>query len=173
MRRLSLLAIAGSILLAACADPAPPSAGPDPDTTRLDVYEATIRHLTEQESFRWSEVVIVRGLCENAGSPAEHAECEDSFRIDEESAMLDRLADLAPTVRFVDDPTPMFDDDWMQGEPDSIVVWLGPIVERGSAVHVGGSFGCGGLCGSGTTWILRERDGGWAVTGSTGPAWIA
>ena len=173
MRRSLLFVFVGALMLSACADPAPPSAGPDPGVTRLDVYEATVCHLAGQESFDWTEVVIVRGICANAGEPAEHTDCESAFSPDDESALRGRLVDLAPKVRFVDDPTPMFDDDWMQGEPDRIVLWLGPIDEQGDEVHVGGSFGCGGLCGSGTTWVLREKPEGWKVTGSTGGTWIA
>lgn len=174
MRRTLLLPAVVALLLAACADPAPPGAGgPEPDTTRIDVYETMVRHLAGQESADWNEVVIVRGICANAGEPAEHTDCEESFATEDESALLGRLVDLAPTVRFVDDPTPMFDDDWMQGEPDAIVVWLGPIEDEGDEIHVGGSFGCGGLCGSGTTWVLREKADGWKVSGSTGGTWIA
>jgi hypothetical protein len=173
MRRPLLPAVV-LFLLAACADPMPPGAGgPDADTTRLDVYETVVRHLAGQEPFEWNEVVIVRSICANAGEPAEHTDCTEEFATQDESALLGRLVDLAPTVRFVDDPTPMFDDDWMQGEPAAIVMWLGPIEEKGDEVHVGGSFGCGGLCGSGTTWVLHERAEGWKVTGSVGGTWIA
>jgi hypothetical protein len=173
MRR-SLLPAVVLLLLAACADPVPPgTGGPDPATTRLDVYETVVRHLAGQESFAWNEVVIVRSICANAGEPVEHTDCEEGFATQDESALLGRLVDLAPTVRFVDDPTPMFDDGWMQGEPDAIVMWLGPIEEKGDEVRVAGSFGCGGLCGSGTTWVLRERADGWKVTGSVGGVWIA
>jgi hypothetical protein len=176
MRRFLLLAAAvGSLIFAACADPAAPGAGgsPEPDATHLEVYETMVRHLAGQEQIQWSEVVIVRGICANAGEPAEHTGCDEEFSASDEEAMLGRLADLAPTVRFVDDPTPMFDEDWMQGEPDRIVLWLGPIEDKGDEIQVGGSFGCGGLCGSGSTWVLREKADGWKVTGSTGSMWIA
>jgi hypothetical protein len=174
MRRSLILVAVVPLLLAACADPAPPASGAhEPDETRLDVYETMVRHLAGQEPFQWNEVVIVRGICRNAGEPVEHTDCEEEFAPEDESALLERLVDLAPTVRFVDDPTPLFDDDWMQGEPDAIVVWLGPIEDNGAEVLVGGSFGCGGLCGSGTTWVLLERADGWKVTGSTGGTWIA
>jgi len=176
MRR-SLLFVGTVILLtlAACADPVVPGSGgnPEPDTTHLDVYETMIRHLAGQESSQWNEVVVVRGICSNAGEPAEHEGCKDEFSADDEAALLSRLTDLAPMVRFVNDPTPLFDDDWFQGEPDRIVLWLGPIQEKADGLHVGGSFGCGGLCGSGSTWVLREKADGWKVTGSTGGTWIA
>jgi hypothetical protein len=175
MRHSLLLAAVGALMLAACADPAAPRGGgaPDPDTTRLDVYETMVRHLAEQEHFTWAEVVIVRGICANAAEPAEHNRCDAEFSANDETALVGRLADLAPTVRFVNDPTPLFDEDWFQGEPERIVLWLGPIQEKADGLHVGGSFGCGGLCGSGSTWVLREHADGWKVTGSTGGTWIA
>lgn len=175
MRRSLLLAVVGALILGACADPAAPRGGgaPDPDITRLDVYETMVRHLAGQEHFAWTEVVIVRGICANAGEPAEHNRCDTEFTADDETALLSRLTNLAPTVRFVNDPTRLFDKDWFEGEPDQIVLWLGPIVDRGDELHVGGSFGCGGLCGSGSTWVLREETDGWQVTGSTGGTWIA
>lgn len=171
--RCALLLAAVGALLAACADPVTPSSAPAPDTAHLDVYETMVRHLAGQEPFEWSEVVIVRGICADAGEPTEHTDCDGAFTADEEASLLLRLEGFAPTVRFVDDPTPLFDDDWMQGEPDQIVLWLGPIVEKGGELHVGGSFGCGGLCGSGATYVLREDAAGWKVTGNTGSVWIA
>ena len=72
MRRWMMLAVAASLLLATCADPVGPGTGggPEPDTTRLDVYETMVRHLAGQESIRWTEVVIVRGICADASGPA-------------------------------------------------------------------------------------------------------
>lgn len=179
MRR-SVLFVGTAMLLAlaACANPAVPGSGgtpgtPEPDTTRLDVYETMIRHLAAQEAFSWNQIVVVRGICANAGSPMEKKGCGETFTAGEEAALIERLADVGSKVRFVEDPTPLFDDDWFQGEPDRIVVWLGPIEDEGGELHVGGSFGCGGLCGSGATWILREQGAGWKVTGSTGSTWIA
>ena len=144
--RRSLLPAVVLLLLAACADPVPPgTGGPDPATTRLDVYETVVRHLAGQESFAWNEVVIVRSICANAGEPVEHTDCEEGFATQDESALLGRLVDLAPTVRFVDDPTPMFDDGWMQGEPDAIVMWLGPSrrkAMRSASPVVSGAVAC-------------------------------
>ncbi len=57
--------------------------------------------------------------------------------------------------------------------PRSSFSGSGTIVESGDGVEVGGSYGCGGLCGSGTTYVLEEKAGGWEVTGTTGTAWIA
>ncbi len=84
-----------------------------------------------------------------------------------------RLADLGAPITFVEDPTPLYDEEWMTGAPETIVLRLGTIAESGDGVEVGGSFGCGGLCGSGTTYVLEEKDGGWEVTGTTGVTWIA
>ena len=76
-------------------------------------------------------------------------------------------------MRFIEDPTPLYDDRWMQGPPRDIVVTLGPIVERGDEVRVGASYGCGGLCGAGSTYVLERRADTWSVVGRRGPMWIA
>jgi hypothetical protein len=63
----------------------------------------------------------------------------------------------------------------MSGPPETLVLRLGTIVDHGAGVEVGGSFGCGGLCGSGSTYLLEEAETGgtWEVIGTTGVTWIA
>ena len=177
MRRSMVLAIF-ALLLAACAnDPvAGPAAGdPEPqvDETRLGIYESTARELVGTEQIEWKKIVIVSKLCENAGGADEPRGCDDELSAPERDELARRLADLGVPITFVEDPTPLYDEDWMTGAPDTIVLRLGTIAESGEGVEVGGSFGCGGLCGGGTTYLLEEKTGGWEVVGTTGTAWIA
>jgi hypothetical protein len=179
MRRFAALTIF-ALILAACADkPAPgPASGPaEPqlDQTRMGVYEGLARELVGTEKIEWKKIVIVSELCANAGGAEEPKGCDDSLTAAEQNDLSQRLADLGPPISFVEDPTPLYDDEWMSGAPETIVLRLGTITDHGAGVEVGGSFGCGGLCGSGTTYLLEETAtaGDWEVTGTTGTAWIA
>ena len=177
MRRSAVLTIF-VLVLAACADdpvPGPAAADPEPqvDETRLGIYESTVRELVGTEKIGWKKIVIVSMLCDDAGGADGPAGCDDELSAPEQDELARRLEDLGPPISFIDDPTPLYDEDWMTGVPETIVVRLGTIAESADGVEVGGSFGCGGLCGGGTTYVLEEKPGGWEVVGTTGTAWIA
>ena len=167
-----------ALLLAACAnDPAPgPASGPaEPqlDQTRMGIYESLSRELVGAEKAEWKKIVVVSKLCANAGGAEGPKGCDDSLTLPEQDELASRLKDLSPTVTFVEDPTPLYDEAWMTGPPETLVLRLGTIADRGDGVEVGGSYGCGGLCGGGTTYVLEEKTDGWEVVGTTGPVWIA
>jgi hypothetical protein len=177
MRRFAALTIL-ALALAACADePAPgPASGPaEPqlDETRMGIYESLARELVGTEQIEWKKIVIVSKLCANAGGAETPKGCDDALTAAERTDLAQRLGDLGPPIAFVEDPTPLYDDEWMSGAPETIVLRLGTIADHGAGVEVGGSFGCGGLCGSGSTYLLEERAGSWEVTGTTGSTWIA
>jgi hypothetical protein len=177
MRRSAALAIF-ALLLAACAnDPVPgPASGPaEPqlDQTRMGIYEGLARELVGTEKIEWKKIVIVSKLCANAGGAEGPEGCDDAFSAAEQDELARRLGDLGTKVTFVEDPTPLYDEAWMTGPPETLVLRLGTITERGDGVEVGGSYGCGGLCGGGTTYLLEQTADGWEVVGTTGTAWIA
>jgi hypothetical protein len=172
---LVLILAMGACSAAPPAAPPAPSAGvsvePPPDGRRLAIYEPLIRELVGGEDLgpggSWSRVVIDSNLCQNAAEPFPRTRCREGFSEDEQVELARRLAEIATTIRFVADPRPTFD------VGDTIVVRMGPIEARGDRVAVGGSYLCGGLCGSGTTYLLDERANGWKIVGTTGPGWIA
>jgi hypothetical protein len=177
MRRSAALTIF-ALLLAACAnDPVPGSAAgsPEPqlDETRLGIYESMARELVGVERIEWKKIVIVSKLCANAGGAEGPEGCDDALSSAEQDELARRLGDLGTKVTFVEDPTPLYDDGWMTGPPEILVLRLGTITERGDGVQLGGSYGCGGLCGGGTTYLLEQTADGWEVVGTTGTAWIA
>ncbi len=131
-------------------------AEPQLDETRLGIYESTARELVGAEKIEWKKIVIVSRLCENAGGAEVPKGCDDELSAAEQDELAQRLGDLGPPITFVEDPTPLYDEEWMTGAPETIVLRLGTIAESGDGVEVGGSFGCGGLCGSGTTYVLEE-----------------
>jgi hypothetical protein len=178
MRRFAAIPILALVLAACANDPVAPAAGgsePGPDQTRLGIYEALSRELIGVEDLGgggWKRVVIVTRLCENAGDPAEPKGCEDHLTPAEQDALRQRLSDI-DGVEFIEDPTPLYGGDFISGSSHTLVVRLGTISEHGDGVEVGASYGCGGLCGSGTTYLLEEKQSGWEIVGTTGTMWIA
>lgn len=182
MRRIAMFASI-ALSLAACAEATTPSPAdgssasvtPTPAVSerRVDVYGALIPELVGSEGMEWRRVYVVTSLCtdptELVGDDTK--DCDDLISEAEQQVLRERLA--IEDLRFIDDPTSLYDDDWFQGPPNEVVVTLGPIVERADGIRVGASYGCGGLCGSGSTWVLEERGGRWAVVGTRGPSWIA
>jgi len=179
MRRFAALTIF-ALVLAACADkpaPGPASGPPEPqvDQTRMGVYEGLARELVGTEKVEWKKIVIVSKLCANAGGAEGPKGCDDAFTVAEQNDLAQRLGDLGSPITFIEDPTSLYDDKWMSGPPETLVLRLGTIADQGAGVEVGGSYGCGGLCGGGTTYLLEETAtaGTWEVTGTTGVTWIA
>jgi hypothetical protein len=179
MRRFAALTIFALVLAGCAKDPAPgPASGPaEPqlDQTRMGIYEGLARELVGTEKVEWKKIVIVSKLCANAGGAEGPKGCDDALTVAEQDDLAQRLGDLGPAISFVEDPTPLYDDKWMSGPPETLVLRLGTITDRDAGVEVGGSYGCGGLCGGGTTYLLEETGtaGTWEVTGTTGVTWIA
>ena len=180
MVRRSLMPMVVAIVLAGCANASTGVTGdgsgePSPavDERRVGVYATLIDELARAESAEWRRVYVVTSLCRDPAQPADTsaASCVDVLTEAEQAALRERLG--ADDLRFIDDPTPLYDDDWMQGPPRDVVLTLGPIVERDDEVRVGASYACGGLCGSGTTYVLRPDGDLWSVVGQRGPMWIA
>lgn len=167
-------------MLAGCANASTGVTGdssgePSPavDERRIGVYATMIDELAGAESAEWRRVYVVTSLCRDPAAPEESsaASCDDMLTEAEQAALRERLE--AEHLRFIDDPTSLYDDDWMQGPPRDIVLTLGPIVEHDGEVRVGASYACGGLCGSGTTYVLRPDGDLWSVVAQRGPMWIA
>jgi hypothetical protein len=178
--RRSLIPMVVAIALAGCANASTGMTGdgasepsPPVDQRRVGVYATLIDELAGAESAEWRRVYVVTGLCLDPAAPEESsgASCDDVLTEAEQAALRERLG--AEHLRFIDDPTTLYDDDWMQGPPRDVVLTLGPIVEHDDEVRVGASYACGGLCGSGTTYVLRPDGDRWSVVGQRGPMWIA
>jgi hypothetical protein len=180
VRRILLLTVF-AIAVAGCANASTGMTGegagaassPAVDQRRVGVYATLIDELAGAESADWRRIYVVTSLCQDPSAPEEAAAgpCDDVLTEAEQAALRDRLG--AEQLRFIDDPTPLYDDAWMQGPPRDVVLTLGPIVEHDDEVRVAASYACGGLCGSGTTYVLRRDSDLWTVVGHRGPMWIA
>lgn len=174
--RPSAFLVLTATLLAACTSAPILRVGDDPTPApggrRVDIYASVIEELVGAERLDWRRVYVVTTLCDDPADPkVDPGACGDVLSEAEQRALVGLLE--IDRVRFVDDPADLYDDRWMRGPPRDVVVMLGPIVDRGEAVRVGGSYGCGGLCGSGTTYVLERKAGVWSVVGRRGPMWIA
>jgi hypothetical protein len=180
MRSFSTVALAG-LLLAACG--ADPRAGgdapskPPTESTRLDAYEAVLRHLHGADlGGRWRRVYVARSLCPSAGAPAEQGDCPERFSPAELAELRDRLTDLRGDVDFVgpDEARDVVDRIFDGRAAGSVLLRVGPLrQEPGGALRVPGSYYCGGLCGGGAVWLVEFTGGRWMVTGSKGGEWIS
>ena len=180
MLRRSFIPTVVAIALAACANASTGagsggSSDPSPavDQRRIGVYATLIDELAAAESAEWRRIYVVTSLCKDPAALEESsaAPCDDLLTGAEQAALRERLG--ADRLRFIDDPTPLYDGAWMQGPPRDVVLTLGPIVEHDDEVRVGASHACGGLCGSGTTYVLQPDGDLWTVVGQRGPMWIA
>jgi hypothetical protein len=141
---------------------------------RLAIYATMIRELAGAEGPSWDRIFVVTDICANAADAAEPARCADVLSSTDQQALTEALPRLSDRLRFIDDPTPLYSDAWFEGTgPSTVVIRVGPVVRTPAGAEVGASYGCGGLCGSGTTYQLRSSSDGWTVTGSAGGTWIA
>jgi hypothetical protein len=133
-----------------------------------------IRELAGAEGPSWERIFVVTQICANAGDATEPTGCSEALSPTDQLALADALPQLSERLRFIDDPSRLYSDAWFEGTgPSTVVIRVGPVVWTAGGAEVGASYGCGGLCGSGTTYRLETSSDGWTVTDTTGPTWIA
>jgi hypothetical protein len=141
-----------------------------PDPVEMAVDEAVIRHLVERMD--WETIYVRETICENAATVNEPKGCDGEFTPEEQSLLSERLADIGSVI-FVEG----FEDlpSGLGGEERTAFVWLGPIEGHDGRYEVGGSMSCGPLCGTGSTWDVRDEGSGFKVIGPAQGAgiWMA
>lgn len=174
MRSIRLICAALCVLwLSACADP---QVAGDADPTspssataalgRADAYEALIRYLADPER---EPIYVSPRLCFQLMEP--DMSCPDHLSPAEQAELSQRLADLGH-VRFTSEdghgPEPGKDEPYQ-------LITLGPVQEKPDGLRVEGGTVCGGLCGTGSVYILVASDDGYTVTGADESygSWIA
>lgn len=184
MRRTRLLAASVVVLslLVACqptATPAAPAAAGS-EAEQVAIYAAVVRQVyTRDDSFggdlRAPVFYLVRQTDDGVGDPS--LETAPSVTLPEsvQAGIVTALADLPSRFTWVDS----FDDVARDADTGAVadhgaIVTLGNVhlQDDGSAL-VSASIYVASLAASGQTYVLRQVDGAWTVTGNTGMQWMS
>jgi hypothetical protein len=190
MKRHLLVVLVFTMAASACTDDTPPISTPpspgatatpaDRVTTKVEIYSAVIRRLvTKDHTFGggpspFEHIYVINGPIEDAGDPMAgtlFGPAPRPFPPDVVAGIQDRLQDLLP-VQFVNDGDNVRRGKQRLGDVrnDGVIISLGPIEQRKKGrVHVSNGLWCGGTCGQWLTYVLREEQGRWKITGTTGP----
>jgi hypothetical protein len=183
MRRILFTLGLVAALLTACADPSTPGGGssvsptssdgttsaspaPSESSPRLAVYETLIRYLVDPEGSQ--PIYVLSDLCFQL-MKSDDVNCPEHLSSEEQQELTVRLQDLGDIVfRSHDDPGPSPDEVFQE-------ILLGPIVEKPDGLRVEGGSVCGGLCGTGSVYVLEATEDGYQVTGKDDQygTWIA
>jgi len=147
------------------------------------VYAAVVRQLvTKDHTFGgepspFEQVFVVAGVVEDPAGPrmAPYLAIDRPFDAKVKSEIARELADLPP-LEFVADPLTVvaIEEECPRVENDGVLIVLGPIAhDGGGSVTVANQlfFSCSGS--QWDTYVLEPANGGWRVTGTTGPSGIA
>lgn len=188
MRRRILVLFAVVMLAGACTDepsdtstiPSPPARNQIPQIgteAEIEIYAAVIRRLvTKDHTFGraptlFDYVYVVNGSLKDAGDPlGDHfGPASEPFPSEVVDGIEERLEDLPP-VRFVRDGNGIrLGKQGIGGvKNDGVIISLGPIERKNGKVYVSNGLWCGGTCGQWLTYVLREAQGRWKITGTTG-----
>jgi hypothetical protein len=156
----ALIAVAVS-----CANGGRPPASEAPSEAspaRVDLIEAGIRAVVSPSPH--TKVVYVQTrLCRGMGG----SHCVDTLSDEEIAALGERLADLAPEVRFVPDYEGIPDGEAPIDAPGREFVVVGPPEAQDDGTYrIEAGETCGGLCGHGGTFVLENEAGTWTSTGN-------
>jgi hypothetical protein len=141
-----------------------PATTPTESPRRLEVYEALIRHLADPEGTQ--PIFVLSELCVQLMES--EVTCPDRLTAAEQRELEARLSDLGD-VEFRPHGNLVPEGEEFQE------VLLGPIVERPDGLRVEGGVVCGGLCGTGSVYILVPTETGYRVTGTDDSygTWVA
>jgi hypothetical protein len=160
-----VLACMASVCANRAPGPTPLAGSQPPDTTRLDAYETVIRHLAGSEPVTWEKVYVQIPICANANDAGEPKGCDDALTEEEQASLQQRFEGYGAPLEFIQG-SDAIGNRIFTGKEQSVFVWLGPIQQDGADLLVPGSMTCGGLCGTGSTWMLVPDGDGWKVEGS-------
>jgi hypothetical protein len=157
-----------------CASASPP--GSEASATvvqvaRVDLVEAGIRAVTSPSRLLYVQTRLCPGAGDGPTSP-----CTSALTKEEIATLATRLSDLSDDVRFVAGYEAIPAGQAPIDQPGRDYVFVSPPQDRGDGMYwIEAGETCGGLCGHGGTYVLEEKDGTWASTGSapgTG-SWIS
>lgn len=151
------------------------------------IYAAVVRQLvTKDHTFGGADpgfkvVYVLDGVVVDAADPSKPPSAHDpnepfSHDVKDGVRFLSTLADLPP-VEFVASRHSVLAGASASSPGEvkngGVLISLGPIDPGGKRVEVETSLWINGLAGQWLTYVLEQKDGSWAVTGTTGPMAIS
>lgn len=147
--------------------------------SRVEIYAAVIRRLvTRDHTFGrgpspFEHVYVVNGAITDVGDP----QAGDPFGPAPEpfpSAVVEGIKEqlqTLPRVRFIIDGNRVRRGKQGMGgvKNDGVIISLGPIERKNRFVQVSNRLWCSGDCGQWLTYVLRQSESRWRITGTTGP----
>ena len=157
-----------------CASASPPGSEASVSAVqvpRVDLVEAGIRAVTSPSRLLYVQTRLCPGAGDGPTGP-----CTSALTKEEIATLAARLSDLSDDVRFVAGYEAIPAGQAPIDQPGRDYVFVSPPQDRGDGTYwIEAGETCGGLCGHGGTYVLEEKDGTWASTGSapgTG-SWIS
>jgi hypothetical protein len=145
------------------------------------IYAAVVRQLYEVDnSFEqppnWPYLYILSETDDSITGLGEVGPSE-SIPPAAQAAIAEQLADLPAEIIWAQswDDVPIEEEGGAVREGDGAIITLGNIhpTDEADRVEVPSGLYCGGLCGTGMTYIVERQGDTWVVTGVTGPVWIS
>jgi hypothetical protein len=151
------------------------------------IYAAVVRQLvTKDHTFGGADpgfkvIYVLDGVVADAADPSKPANANDpkepfSHDVKDGVRFLSTLADLPP-VEFVASRHSAVAGASASSPGEvkngGVLISLGPIDPDGKRVEVETSLWINGLAGQWLTYVLEQKNGSWAVTGTTGPMAIS
>jgi hypothetical protein len=151
------------------------------------IYAAVVRQLvTKDHTFGGADpgfkvIYVLDGVVADAADPSKPANANDpkepfSHDVKDGVRFLSTLADLPPVEFVVSRHSAVAGASASSpGEVKNggVLISLGPIDPDGKRVEVETSLWINGLAGQWLTYVLEQKNGSWAVTGTTGPMAIS
>jgi hypothetical protein len=166
------------------ATPAGEDAAPEEAAAEADaaaIYAAVVRQLYEVDhSFdqppNWPYLYIL-GETDDSIAGLGEIGASESIPPAAQEAITEMLADLPAEITWVEswDDVPVEEEGGAVREGNGVIFTLGNIhpTDDEDTVEVPSGLYCGGLCGTGMTYIVERQGDMWVVTGVTGPVWIS
>jgi hypothetical protein len=150
------------------------------------IYAAVVRRLVTKDHTvggadpGFTKVYVIDGAVPGAADPFRSTpsrRARGGFSAALKRALTAKLSDLPP-LEFVSRRADVVEGENGGAAPGRVVnggvlLTLGPIRGGDDRVTVGGSLWLSGLAGSWQTYVVEQKGGRWAVTGTTGPAAIS
>jgi hypothetical protein len=162
-------------------EPAIPPTQAAGDPVLVEVYSAVIRQLytvdhTFEQPPNWPRIYVLRATDDTIAGDGSQVKASIVLSADVQAGVEQALSDLPTELVWIDS----WDEVEIGGETGLVDGGEGAILTLGnlhpqadSTLQVPVGMTCGGLCGTGMTYVLEEVDGSWQVTDIVGPVWIS